>query len=62
MANALDTPIFKAVKIVGALLIHKHTAIDMTHLLDCEVSCDWVKFNQWNALIQPFTVIPNMRG
>ena len=33
-------------------------AFIMVHSLDCKVNCDWVifiKFNQWNALLEPFT-------
>ena len=62
-ANALGPPIFEVVEIVKALLIQEHTAIDVT--LDCQVSCNWVifiKFNQWYALLEPFTAISNIAG
>ena len=65
MANALDPSVFDVVNIVLALLIQETMAIDVVHLLNCQVSCDWVsfiKFNQWNALFEPFMVIPKMPG
>ena len=63
MAYAIDSLICEVVESIGALLIHENTVIDMAHLTDCQVSCDWVifiKFNQWHALFEPLTVIPNM--
>ena len=63
--NALDPSVFEVVQIVLALLIHKHTAINVAHLLDSQVSCDWVifiKFDQWHALLEPFMAIPNVLG
>ena len=64
-ANDLDQQIFEVMEIIKALVIEEHSAIDVAHLLDCQVSCNWVifiKFNQWHALLEPFTVITNMPG
>ena len=49
-ANALDPSIFEVVKIVRALLIHEKTAIDVVHLLDCQVSCNWIIFYQMQPM------------
>ena len=49
---------FEVVKIVWSLLINEIMAVNKVYLLECEVSGDWVifiKFNQWNALLEPFT-------
>ena len=52
MAITLDLSVFEVVKIVLGLLIQETMAIDMLHLLECQVNCDWIIFiNSTNGML-----------